>query len=232
MKFNALVVAAMVITSVNAAGKGGFWSCFGLSCGPKSRVPRDRQVNEQQPGLSRVPRDSQVNEQQPAMPQNTAGNGQGSGSLRDLPDDELDEPQEPWFEESKGDGSNGPEVNVGLICYTADSALKYSHEQMEKIVSGSNNQQLVSSDPNDKTKESKTKKSKTKKPKTKQSKTKETEQSPSHYQPTPEQEERKCASLKENYDKAREEFVKYDCSAIYPDLLSPEKLTEMDKLFY
>ncbi|KAH6579649.1 hypothetical protein BASA61_010081 [Batrachochytrium salamandrivorans] len=33
MKLNALVVAAMVITSVNAAGKGGLLSCFGGICG-------------------------------------------------------------------------------------------------------------------------------------------------------------------------------------------------------
>ncbi|KAH6568653.1 hypothetical protein BASA62_005339 [Batrachochytrium salamandrivorans] len=40
MKFNALVVAAMVITSVNAAGEGGFLSCFGLSCrSGKSKDP-------------------------------------------------------------------------------------------------------------------------------------------------------------------------------------------------
>ncbi|KAH6602770.1 hypothetical protein BASA61_000802 [Batrachochytrium salamandrivorans] len=32
MKFNALVVAAMVITSVNAAEEGGFLSCFGINC--------------------------------------------------------------------------------------------------------------------------------------------------------------------------------------------------------
>ncbi|KAH6597293.1 hypothetical protein BASA50_004645 [Batrachochytrium salamandrivorans] len=40
MKFNALVVAAMVITSVNAAGEGGLLSCFGLGCRPgKSKDP-------------------------------------------------------------------------------------------------------------------------------------------------------------------------------------------------
>ncbi|KAH6575116.1 hypothetical protein BASA83_000916 [Batrachochytrium salamandrivorans] len=40
MKLNALVVAAMVITSVNAAGKGGLLSCFGGICGSgKSKDP-------------------------------------------------------------------------------------------------------------------------------------------------------------------------------------------------
>ncbi|KAH9267080.1 hypothetical protein BASA84_000805 [Batrachochytrium salamandrivorans] len=39
MKFNALVVAAMVITSVNAAGEGGLLSCFGGICG--SGKPQD-----------------------------------------------------------------------------------------------------------------------------------------------------------------------------------------------
>ncbi|KAH9276767.1 hypothetical protein BASA83_000902 [Batrachochytrium salamandrivorans] len=41
MKFNALVVAAMVITSVNAAGKRGLLSCFRGICGlGKSKDPK------------------------------------------------------------------------------------------------------------------------------------------------------------------------------------------------
>ncbi|KAH9263680.1 hypothetical protein BASA83_012891 [Batrachochytrium salamandrivorans] len=52
MKFNALVAAAMVITSVNAAGEGGLMSCFGLGCGSGSRVTQGRQVNGQESGSS------------------------------------------------------------------------------------------------------------------------------------------------------------------------------------
>ncbi|KAH9274299.1 hypothetical protein BASA83_003297 [Batrachochytrium salamandrivorans] len=44
MKFNALVVAAMVITSVNAAGKGGFPGCLRGKCMSKAES-RDNLVN-------------------------------------------------------------------------------------------------------------------------------------------------------------------------------------------
>ncbi|KAH6600812.1 hypothetical protein BASA61_002231 [Batrachochytrium salamandrivorans] len=60
MKFNALVVAAMVITSVNAAGKGGLWSCFGLGCRSKSRMARDSQAYGQKSGMSQIPSDNEL----------------------------------------------------------------------------------------------------------------------------------------------------------------------------
>ncbi|KAH6566651.1 hypothetical protein BASA60_009347 [Batrachochytrium salamandrivorans] len=41
MKVNVLVVAAMVITSVNAGGCGGLWSCFKGICGSKSGSSQD-----------------------------------------------------------------------------------------------------------------------------------------------------------------------------------------------
>ncbi|KAH6594839.1 hypothetical protein BASA50_006313 [Batrachochytrium salamandrivorans] len=46
MKFNALVVAAMAIISVNAAGEGGLLSCLGRICGSRSRVTQSTQVDE------------------------------------------------------------------------------------------------------------------------------------------------------------------------------------------
>ncbi|KAH9263546.1 hypothetical protein BASA83_013068 [Batrachochytrium salamandrivorans] len=49
MKFNALVVAAMVITSVNAGGRKGFPGCFGRRCGLRSAVKHVPLKNE--PGL-------------------------------------------------------------------------------------------------------------------------------------------------------------------------------------
>ncbi|KAH6579657.1 hypothetical protein BASA61_010089 [Batrachochytrium salamandrivorans] len=153
MKFNVLVVAAMVITSVNAAGEGGLLSCFGLGCGPKSRVPRDRQVNEQQPGLSRVPRDSQVNEQQPGssrLSRNSLSRRLGSVFLSRSSRHGLSKSKKSGPKESKGNGSNALGANE-LLCYGVVSALKYLHEQMVTIADDSNNQQLVSSSPNDKT---------------------------------------------------------------------------------
>ncbi|KAH9263834.1 hypothetical protein BASA83_012711 [Batrachochytrium salamandrivorans] len=41
MRVKALVVAAMVITSVNAGGCGGLWSCFKGICGSKSGSSQD-----------------------------------------------------------------------------------------------------------------------------------------------------------------------------------------------
>ncbi|KAH6566982.1 hypothetical protein BASA62_006399 [Batrachochytrium salamandrivorans] len=52
MKFNALVVAAMVITSVNAGGRKGFPGCFGRRCGLRSAVKHVPLKNE--PGLKPV----------------------------------------------------------------------------------------------------------------------------------------------------------------------------------
>ncbi|KAH9250842.1 hypothetical protein BASA83_006335 [Batrachochytrium salamandrivorans] len=52
MKFNALVVAAMVITSVNAAGDEGLPGWLGGICGSKSRVKPNSQVHGQQPGVT------------------------------------------------------------------------------------------------------------------------------------------------------------------------------------
>ncbi|KAH6561033.1 hypothetical protein BASA50_008449 [Batrachochytrium salamandrivorans] len=77
MKFNVLVVAAMVITSVNAAGEGGFWSCFGGICGSRSRVRQSTQVDEQE---SRVSQGTQVRGWGGSVvPQGPAGGGLRSG---------------------------------------------------------------------------------------------------------------------------------------------------------
>ncbi|KAH6559839.1 hypothetical protein BASA84_000819 [Batrachochytrium salamandrivorans] len=105
MKFNALVVAAMVITSVNAAGEGGFWSCFGGICGSKSTAPRGAPRNRQQLGVTQramrngegqagnVPRlelsqTPQVRGQIPSIPQIPSENDSEPAMQQNLPDDE------------------------------------------------------------------------------------------------------------------------------------------------
>ncbi|KAH6566554.1 hypothetical protein BASA60_009410 [Batrachochytrium salamandrivorans] len=69
MKFNALVVAAMVITSVNAGWYEGFPGCLGRICGPGSESSQN----------------SRVNGQEPAMPQDTPGDRQEPGPSQDPP---------------------------------------------------------------------------------------------------------------------------------------------------
>ncbi|KAH6586303.1 hypothetical protein BASA61_006593 [Batrachochytrium salamandrivorans] len=46
MKFNALVVAAMVITSVNAGGRKGSPGCFGRRCGRSEPVVTQESTDE------------------------------------------------------------------------------------------------------------------------------------------------------------------------------------------
>ncbi|KAH6559836.1 hypothetical protein BASA62_000313 [Batrachochytrium salamandrivorans] len=115
--------------------------------------------------------------------------------------------------EGGGSGLRVREVNVELLCYTAASSLKHSHDQVLKNFGDAKSQQSVSSGPNDGT-----------------------------YQPTSHQiptftleeraEQRRLLFLKESYDRAREEFVKHSCLTKYPGLLSKSDVKRMDMLFY
>ncbi|KAH9257411.1 hypothetical protein BASA83_000896 [Batrachochytrium salamandrivorans] len=62
MKLNVLVVAAMVVTSVNAAGKGGLLSCFGLSCGSGSGSSNNEPDEPQDPDTIKEDEDNGSNE--------------------------------------------------------------------------------------------------------------------------------------------------------------------------
>ncbi|KAH6594843.1 hypothetical protein BASA50_006317 [Batrachochytrium salamandrivorans] len=134
MKFNALVVAAMVITSVNAAGEGGLLSCLGRICGSRSRVTQNSQVNEQ----DQLDGDSESafsskSRHEPIFSQN--------------------------FDTTKKDGDNGSnELDpIEQACRIAASSLKHSHDQVLKFFGGAKSQQSVSSGLNDGTKNSKAK---------------------------------------------------------------------------
>ncbi|KAH9272570.1 hypothetical protein BASA83_005070 [Batrachochytrium salamandrivorans] len=60
MKFNVLVVAAMVITSVNAGGKGRLPSCLGGRCTSRSELRKGLLEHEEGP-----PQESDPNEAEP-----------------------------------------------------------------------------------------------------------------------------------------------------------------------
>ncbi|KAH9267078.1 hypothetical protein BASA84_000803 [Batrachochytrium salamandrivorans] len=73
MKFNALVVAAMVITSVNASWKGKPSGCSGLGCGSGPR-PQDPAGGEQGSGFTQGTSGHGVNPKQ-SEPKKGTGNG-------------------------------------------------------------------------------------------------------------------------------------------------------------
>ncbi|KAH6560576.1 hypothetical protein BASA62_010359 [Batrachochytrium salamandrivorans] len=80
MKFRALVVAAMVITSVNAAGKGGLMGCLGGRCTSRSDSEQNLLGDEQGPAM---PQDAAGNEQEPGMPQDPSNNESGESRSLD-----------------------------------------------------------------------------------------------------------------------------------------------------
>ncbi|KAH9276724.1 hypothetical protein BASA83_000859 [Batrachochytrium salamandrivorans] len=97
MKFNALVVAAMVITSVNAAGKGGFMCWFGFGCGSGPGVTLDSVFSPGPSGNGQgpvMPQDTTGNEQEPVVSQESAGREPKSGSSQD-PSENDSEPGVP-----------------------------------------------------------------------------------------------------------------------------------------
>ncbi|KAH6586926.1 hypothetical protein BASA50_000290 [Batrachochytrium salamandrivorans] len=151
MKFNALVAAAMVITSVNAAGEGGLMSCFGLGCGSGSRVTQGRQVNGQESGMTQSSPERGWGPGSSGSSRKSLGHRLRSVFLSKSSRHGLGKSQDPdTTKESEGNGSSTLEANE-LICYGVVSALKYLHEQMATIADDSNNQQLVSPGLNDKT---------------------------------------------------------------------------------
>ncbi|KAH9257410.1 hypothetical protein BASA83_000897 [Batrachochytrium salamandrivorans] len=106
MKFNALVVAAMVITSVNAAGKGKFG-------GYSEDKDESKSVVSQDPSMS---------EPKPVVSQGTSNN-------------EPDEPQDPdTTKESEDNGSNEPEVDLELLCRNLMVDLRHSHKQLFDVI--------------------------------------------------------------------------------------------------
>ncbi|KAH6594815.1 hypothetical protein BASA50_006289 [Batrachochytrium salamandrivorans] len=101
MKFNALVVAAMVITSVNAAGKGGLLGCFGLGCGSGSESSQDWSDDDSES----------------KNPENTADDDLEPGFPEGIPWYKSDKTQDPDTIKEGGDnGSNALEVDVERLC--------------------------------------------------------------------------------------------------------------------
>ncbi|KAH6573775.1 hypothetical protein BASA50_006451 [Batrachochytrium salamandrivorans] len=250
MKFSFLVVAAMVITCVNASGRGQPRSLFkkyggmkrsdsaqklvidddleseppqksprlgmgqrllqsSLVRGFRSALPYSSLEDDPESGPSQ---NSPEHGQEPEPSQSSLENDSEPGSSQNPPVYKPDTPQNPEPKKGGGDGSSMHDP-IELLCSNLIAALKKSHGQMVKIVYPAKSQQLVSSSLNVKTKKS-----------------------PSQHQPTPEQEEmereKRCASLKEDYTKARKDFEINKCSTKYPDLLSQKQLAEMDMLFY
>ncbi|KAH6566122.1 hypothetical protein BASA82_000804 [Batrachochytrium salamandrivorans] len=120
MKFNALVVAAMVITSVNAAGKGKFGGYFGDKDESKPVVSQDPSMSEPKPKFSqrllgswKKPKPSQgppENVPNSASPQEFLEHGSEPGSSQDSP---MSEPnpellQDPQVHEQVSELSQDP----------------------------------------------------------------------------------------------------------------------------
>ncbi|KAH6566126.1 hypothetical protein BASA62_006882 [Batrachochytrium salamandrivorans] len=134
MKFNALVVAAMVITSVNAAGKGGLLGCFGLGCGSGSDLHRTGQM---------MIRNQKIQKTQQTMTWNQDFQREYHGINRI-------KPQDPDTIKEGGDnGSNALKVDVERLCCRLMVDLEHSYDQMVGIVYGAKGLQSASSTLND-----------------------------------------------------------------------------------
>ncbi|KAH6570613.1 hypothetical protein BASA60_007631 [Batrachochytrium salamandrivorans] len=202
MKFNALVVAAMVLPRSMQLGREDSWVALGSVVGQDQNLHRTGQM---------MIRNQKIQKTQQTMTWNQDFQREYHGINR------YDKTQDPDTIKEGGDnGSNALKVDVERLCCRLMVDLEHSYEQMVGIVYGAKGLQSASSTLNDRRNSLKPG----------------AQYPTLQRQFTFEQKEEKKQRerfLKKKYNKDRKGFDANKCSDNYPELLSKDDVKRMDK---